>query len=189
MPIMIQSTRAELEIRTQNASVAVQGNGTRPLTLESERASVDMQTTLPKIQIDQTASFSDAGLKNIKDFMSDAVTYGQQIFSEGIARIVSDGNTMATIENGYDPIPDQAYQNAYAMFEHEFNYGAVPTSRPTIEVIEGSANYRYNPGRVQNQTKVQPVTFNYTPGQVEVKVKSYGKVEISYDSQSLNYHI
>jgi len=189
MPIQIQSNPAKLSIHTNHASISMRGNGAKPLDIESEIAQVDMESNKPQLKIDQTECFAEAGLKNIKAFMDDAVAYGQQKFSEGVSRIVSDGNSMAAIETGYDPIADQAYQNAYAMFDHEFNYDAIPKSRPQIEVTPGNVNYNYRPAHVQNNTQAQPIQNSYTPGKVEITVKEYGKVDITYDKSSLYYQI
>ncbi|MBS7525791.1 hypothetical protein KHM83_03770 [Fusibacter paucivorans] len=189
MPIQIQSTRAQLSVQTVNASLEMQGNGGQVLALDTERGSLEMESTSPEIEIDQTACFAECGLKNIKDFMADSVAYGQQKFQEGVARIVEDGNQMASIENKADPIPDQAIQNAYTMFEHEFNYDAIPKSRPSITLKEGDVNYQYQPARVNNRTVSRKVENNFTPGKVEIAVAEYGKVTISYDSSSLSYHI
>jgi len=167
----------------------MRGNGAKPLNVESQIARLDMESTKPQVQIDQTECFAEAGLKNIKAFMDDAVAYGQQKFSEGVSRIVSDGDSMAAIESGYDPIADQAFQNAYAMFDHEFNYDAIPKSKPRIDVSPGNVNYNYTPAQVQNNTVAQPIENSYTPGKVEIAVKEYGKVDISYDKSSLYYHI
>jgi hypothetical protein len=189
MPIQIQSTQTRLEYQTVNAEVERQGNGGLILSIETERASIDMESRQPEIQIDQTACFAECGLKNLKDFMADSIAYGQQKYNEGVARIVEDGNQMAAIENKVDPIPDQAIQNAYTMFEHEFNYDAIPKSKPVITLKEGDVTYRYKPASVRNDTMSRMVESAYTPGRVDFAITQYGRVTLSYDSSSLSYHV
>ncbi len=187
MPIKIETQPIKLDVEVQKASLTQSDNGKRILNLSKELPKVEIETTAPRVEIDQSQCFAEAGLKKIKAFMNDAVAYGQQKFSEGIARIVDDGNTWAEIQNDYDPMSDQAVQNAYTIFEHEFNYGAIPTSRPSIELVRGTINYNYKPGSVNNNSLPSPVQFNYTPGRVSYNVKQYQSINFRFEKSKLDF--
>ena len=136
MPIQISQQPLVMNISTQPARIDQSGNGALTLDIDIKKPLLEMKTELPKVTIDQSASFAEAGLKNIKAFMDESVSYARQIVSAGVDRIVSQGNEWINIHTGVDPIPDQAIYNAYEMFDKEFNYAAIPTSRPSIRSEE-----------------------------------------------------
>ena len=189
MPLEITKQNAILGWDTQKATLTQSGNGAQTLQLNIQKPLLEMQTTLPKIQIDQSQPFAEAGLKNIKAFMSDAVSYGQQIVSQGIARIVDQGNSFIEIHTGVDPIPDQAVYNAYDMFEKSFNYGAIPQSRPDITLKRGEVNTTLNRGTVQNNSSPQKVEMNYTPWQVSYHLKQYQNISFRYQPSQFKFSV
>ena len=189
MPIQITSQSAQITWDTQKARLEQSGNGARALNISTEKPLLEMRTELPKIQIDQTASFADVGLKNIQAFMDEAVSYGRQMVSAGVARIVDQGNAFVNIHTGADPIPDQAIYNAYEMFEKEFNYGAIPQSRPSISLNEGSVNTTFNPGRVNNNSAPRKVDMQYTPWQINYYMKQYNSINFRYEPSQLKISV
>lgn len=189
MPIQISTQPSIIGWDVQRAKLEQSGNGINVLSLESNAPLLEMQTQQPKIQIDQSQSFEEAGLKGIKAFMDDAVTYGQQIVSQGVARIVDQGNAYIEIQSGYDPIPDQAEYNAYGMFEKEFNYGAIPQSRPTISLNRGQVTYNFRPGSVTNQSAERKVETNYTPWQVNYYMKQYNSINFRYEPSQFKFTV
>lgn len=189
MPIQISSQPAQLSWDTQKAKLEQSGNGARTLDLSIEKPLLEMRTELPKIQIDQTASFADAGLKKIQAFMDEAVSYGRQMVSAGVARIVDQGNDYINIHTGADPIPDQAIYNAYDMFEKDFNYGVIPQSRPSISLSEGRVNTTFNPGSVNNNSAPRKVNMQYTPWQINYYMKQYNNIEFRYEPSTLKISV
>ena len=189
MPISITSQPAILSWNTQNAVLEQSGNGAQTLALSVDKPLLEMQTKLPKVRIDQSAAFAEAGLKNIKAFMDDAISYGRQMVSQGTSRIVSQGNEFINIQSNYDPIPDQAISNAYEMFDKEFNYGAIPSTRPSVTLDEGKVNYQFRPGRVANSSVSQKVQMNYTPGQVSYFNAQYASISFRYEPSEFKYSV
>lgn len=187
MPIEVTTQKANIGWDTQKASLSQSGNGAQTLDIEINKPLLEMQTTLPKIQIDQSQSFAEAGLKNLQAFMAESVSYGQQMVSQGISRIVDQGNSMIEIHTGYDPIPDQAIYNAYEMFDKEFNYGAIPTTRPSISLAEGRVETNLVKGNIVNNSRPQKVEMTYTPWQINIYVKQYASIEFRY--QPSNYKL
>lgn len=185
MPIQISTTPAVLDWNVSKANLSQSGNGALTLDLQIQKPLLEMQTTLPKVQIDQSQPFAEAGLKGIKAFMDEVVSIGRQIVSEGIERIVSQGNDFINIHTGVDPIPDQANYNAYDMFEKSFNYGVIPQSRPSISLQEGRVNTTFNPGSVNNQSAPRKVQMDYTPWQINYFMKQYNS--ITYSMQPSNF--
>lgn len=187
MSIQITTQRAILDWKTQNAKVGISGNGTSNiLKISTTKPEVNLKTEKPQIQIDQSQCFAEAGLMSISDLIADNAAYGQQKVGEGIARIVDQGNELAAIETGYDPIPDQAYSNAYDMFDHEFVYTTIPQSRPKIDFIRGSVDVQVQEGKVNNETQLKKLDVNYTPGKVEYFMKQYQSINIAFTGNNLD---
>ncbi len=189
MPLIIDQQRAQLGWQTQNAKLAMSNNHIQALDLEIQKPTLEMQSKAPRILIDQTQPFAEAGLKNIQAFMEESVSHAKQVLLEGIGRIVDDGNAWIDIHNDYDPIPDQAVYNAYEMFDKSFNYGAIPTSRPRIDVDEGSVTYHFTPGRVTNRGPMQKVDMQYTPGKVDYFMKQYASIQFRFEKSSYSFTV
>lgn len=189
MPISISQQPLIMSISSSPAKLSQSGNAAKTLNLDIKEPLLEMQTELPKVTIDQSQSFAEAGLKKNRAFMEDNTSYSQGIISQGIDRIVSQGNEMINIHTGVDPIPEQAIYNAYDMFEKSFNYAAIPTSRPNIDLIRGSVNYNFNPGKVSNSSQQQKVEMTYTPYQVNFSVSQYNSLSFRYTEPKFDFMI
>ncbi|GAU75667.1 DUF6470 family protein [Fusibacter sp. 3D3] len=187
MSIQITSQRAILDWNTHNAKVNISGNGAAHiLKMSTTKPVVNLKTEKPQIQIDQSQCFAEAGLMSIPDLIADNAAYAQEKVSEGIARIVDQGNELAAIETGYDPIPDQAYSNAYDLFVHEFVYTTIPKSRPQIDFTRGTVDVQFQEGKVNNETQLKKLEVSYTPGKVERFMKQYQSISISFTGNALD---
>lgn len=189
MPIQISQQPLVLNISTQPAKIDQSGNGALTLDLDIKKPLLEMKTELPKVTIDQSEPFAEAGLKNIRAFMDESVSYARQIVSGGVDRIVSQGNEWLDIHTGVDPIPDQAIYNAYEMFDKTFNYAAIPTSRPSIDLVKGSVDVTFNKGQVTNHSKPQKINMNYTPYQVNLAVSQYNSINFRYEKPNFNFMV
>lgn len=187
MSIQITTQRAILGWNTNNAKLDISGNGaSNILKMSTTKPMVMLKTEKPQIQIDQSQCFAEAGLMSISDLIADNAEYGKQKVSEGISRIVEQGNQLAAIENGGDPITEQAQSNAYDMFEHEFVYTTIPKSRPKIDFIRGTVDAQLQEGKVNNETQFKKLDVNYTPGKVEYFMKQYQSINISFTGNNLD---
>lgn len=189
MPIQISQQPLVLNITTQPAKIEQSGNGALTLNLDIKKPLLEMKTELPKVTIDQSASFAEAGLKNIKAFMDESVSFARQMVAGGVDRIVSQGNEWLNIHTGVDPMPDQAIYNAYEMFDKEFNYAAIPTSRPIIDLVRGQVNTTFNKGQVTNNSRPQKINMNYTPYQVNLAVSQYNSISFRYEKPNFNFMV
>lgn len=181
MPIRIESQAAQLTWDTQKAQLNQSGNGVQTLDIQTRKPQIEITTTRPQLTIDQTQPFAEAGLKNLRAFMSESVSYARQRVAQGIDRIVSQGNEMKEIHTGVDPIPVQAISNAYEMFEKTFNFAMIPQSRPKIDVTLGNVNIQFNRGEVTNRSASRRVQIDYTPWQINYHMKQYESIRFSYE--------
>ena len=201
MAIRIESQAAQLTWDTQKAQLNQSGNGIQTLDIQIRKPQIEINTTRPQLSIDQTQPFAEAGLKNLQAFMSDSVSYARQIVSQGIDRIVSQGNEMKEIHTGVDPIPDQAISTAKKVamvavvtlrrFARKISrekrvFAMVPQSRPQIDVTSGDVDIQFNPGEVANNSAPRRVQMDYTPWQINYYMKQYASIRFSYEPPTIN---
>lgn len=189
MPIQISTQPSIVGWDVQRAKIEQSGNGAQSLQIDSTAPVLDIQTIKPQLIIDQTESFADAGRKNMRAFMNDSVAYGRQVVSEGVMRIVDQGNTMRDIHSGVDPIPDQAIFNAYEMFEVSFNYGAIPQSRPNININRGQVTINVTRGTVENSTVNQNVQMSYSDWKIDYYMKQYSSINFRYEEPKFKFSV
>lgn len=139
-----------------------------------------IEATLPKVTIDQSQCFSEAGLKGITDLRDEMISRSRSAMLSSIGRIVEQGNQKADILNGKNAIPDQAYYNAIEQFNKEFNMGTIPKSRPRIDVTEGTLNIQVTEGQVTNNTVPQKATLQYQHGAIEIYLKQRPSIETRF---------
>ncbi|MDK2919036.1 MAG: hypothetical protein PWQ37_1769 [Candidatus Petromonas sp.] len=174
-----------------NTSPALIGINTTPGKMEitQPKADINMNTEHPRIeihseqvrvQIDQYQCFAEAGLKNYLDLTKETVQLAKQAAMQGIERIVRQGNELAAIENGLDPIPNQAEENAFELFKKEFNFDLIPKSRPKIDFKGGTVDIKVHEGKVNMDIKVNKPQINYTPGKVEIYLRQKNSIDIQY---------
>lgn len=150
------------------AKTDMQGNGAwNVVEITTEKPRLEMQHQLGKLHIDQSQCFAEVGLKGMTDFRADNTSYGQSVLARGIARIIDNGNQFIEIQNGTDMIAEQADYNAFGMFAQEFEYTAIPKSRPVITVDPATRNYQFTPGKVHVSDTGKRVQLYYTPGKFE----------------------
>lgn len=167
----IDRTPSKLELQTQNAV----------LLLKRNEAKVSIHTEKPRVEIDQYEARASAGMKNLRDLTMEIVQRAYQQVLETIGKTAGDGDTLAAIENGGNPIADIAVRDAWP--EHEFGLDTIPKVGPRISVT-GSSEIEWN----VDQT-VNAVEGNYTPGRVNINfypavikiyMKQYPSVNIEY---------
>lgn len=186
-----------LEIRTQPAILAY--NISKPVqSIEQPRAQVQgsvtqaqtrVEATLPKIQIDQTQAFNESGLKNIEAFSAEYVSLAKQKMLESVGRIAEQGNQLAAIENGGNPIADQALYNAFDQFYHEFGMVTMPRSGPDITLIRGQVNTTVTEGQLTGRIVAQKPRIEYQAGKVERYMQQYNSISIKYVGDKLDLQV
>ncbi len=158
----------KIGIQTTKARLDIEGNSVQnTLRLERDKGSLEMTSKKPQIKIDQSACFAESGRKGMVAFREDMVSYAHSVLTRGVARIIDQGNEAIEIQNGQDVVAEQADYNAFGIFEQEFGYGTMPSSRPTITLDRGTLNYSFQRDRVRNVTEKSSLSTTYQRGKVE----------------------
>ncbi len=184
--IRVTQQPAILAWNTKQAALEQSGNGKNTLDIQTVKPQIQIRTTKPEIKIDQSQSFAEAGIKGFWDFMKDTEGFTQQMLQRGIDRIVSDGNEWLDIHTGRDPIPDQAVYNAFEMFDKQFNYGVIPTSRPKMDLQRGDVKIDYQKGKVVNNTVPTKIQMQYSPWRIDYYMKQYASIQFRYEPSTFS---
>ncbi len=168
---------------------------TQPIKTEytTQKASLDSQTTLPKIQIDtqaakleirqpegkleidQTPCRYALGIKNMQDFSRDNAQEGRNSAIEAIGRIVDEGNRLGSIESGENAVVEIAADtNSPPPGELTLAYIPLPDihftrNPPQIHATEGKLDINLQRGNVEG---------DFTPGKVGVNVTQYPSIKM-----------
>jgi len=166
---------SRLSIDTKNAS----------LEQHQKHAKVNITTEKPKVLIDQYECFAEAGLKNNFDFAKEAAQLGYQRVMSFIGETAQDGDLLAAIEKGGNPIADIAAREAFP--QKYFGLAFIPESRPKIDVtgsvdIQWDRNWEGVNTGVEGKFHPGYVNINYEPSKISIYVKQYPSVDIKYEN-------
>lgn len=187
MALSITQTYAKIGIETIPARFDFQSQNAQ-LELRQKHAKVNIETELPKVHIDQYEAFASAGLKNYYDLTKSEIEWAKQGVLEYIGKIAEDGNTLAAIENGGNPIAEIAEREFNTM--NEFNIDFIPKVGPEISLVEGKVNIdpERNSEGVNNGVEgtYSPAKFNinYSPAQVKIFLSQYASIKFEYRSEN-----
>ncbi|HOQ02040.1 MAG TPA: DUF6470 family protein [Acetivibrio clariflavus] len=187
MPLYITQTYAKIGIETSPARLEMRSRWAR-LELKQNHAQMKMEITHPQIDIDQYEAFASAGLKNNLDLTRSEVEKAKQKILEYIRETAEDGDTLAAIENGGNPIAEIAARDLYTY--RDYNIGTIPKVGPKITCIEGEVKIELekNPDGSLNlvETNYVPseLDFKYTPAQIRIYLLQYASIKFDYISGS-----
>jgi len=193
MGLSISTTPAKIAIETIPGGLNWH---TRDAKLEQrqKQAKVNIKTEQPMILIDQYQCFAEEGLKNNIDLAREQAQKGYQNVMRYIGKVARDGDAMAKIGHKANIMINIAKNGAVT--KHEFGIGSMPKSRTKISVTGGTvdikAEFRNNIGEINGVTgKYTPaeMNFNYTPTKVNVRMVSYGSIDIRYTGNNVDGYV
>ncbi|MCT4566294.1 MAG: DUF6470 family protein [Maledivibacter sp.] len=187
----------DLMITTTNGAIginAIQGKmnidyGKSNFNIQTENPEIDINITHPKVEIDQTKPLAEMGLQDIFDFIKNNASRGRQAALNGIGKIASQGNELASIETGSNVISRQAQYNAFKQYKREVNIDFIPKSRPEIDLREGIVNINLEEGEVEIDNEPQEVNLNFNKGQVKIYLRQKPSIAIEYIGKNLDMNI
>ncbi|MBT2643577.1 hypothetical protein J7I80_15150 [Bacillus sp. ISL-41] len=177
--IRLQSTFAQTEIRTQPSQLEME-QPKAELSIQQPAAELNIDRKPAKLTIDQTEARADMDLKHVSRRIEEAAQQGYQDWLAGLARVSQDGDELMMIENGGQPIADQAKRNSETPML-DFNIGWIPSA--------GGVKLGYDPGKVDInwktnkpviESKINKPVINYTPGKAEVSLKQHPSLKIDF---------
>jgi hypothetical protein len=117
-----------------------------------------METTPPRltvnhgeqgVTVDSSAPRSEMGIPGWFELLAQEKAQSQNYCEKGIAKIVSEGDAMARIQDGGNPIADFAASRLTEYYEdHQVVLGAIPRTPPDITVRYSPTSFRFEPGNL-----------------------------------------
>jgi hypothetical protein len=179
----MERTPSKLNIETQKAR----------LDLYPTYAKLDMRTDPPRITIDQYECRASEGLKNNYDLLQEASQMAYQHILEYIGQTAEDGDRLAAIQYGGNPIGEIAKRDANGP-QHEFGIGFIPKARPEIGVtgsiqIEPVLDENGATNAIKSEYTPGSVSYSYDPARINIYVKQYPSVNIQYEGSNIDSQI
>ncbi len=175
----IHTSPVKLNMNINNSKLQIDSGDLIKLDMRADLPLLEMKTTQAKVEIDQSQCFSECGLKSHGQLMEEIAVYAENAGIQAIGKMVQQGNELANIHHGGDPIIDQAEDNRFGQYVYDTNIKFMPTSRPTINVIEGRVDTNLVEGKVHNNTPYKMPTINFSPASIDYHISDYGRVDIS----------
>ncbi|WP_337020274.1 DUF6470 family protein [Oceanobacillus massiliensis] len=177
--IRMQSQLAQIQIETTAAKQQI-SQPQAELNIQQPKAEVSIRTTPGKLQIDQSKAWEDMNLMHISKRIEKFAQEGKSALLQGIARRARQGNELMQIENGGNPLINQAIQNGHDSkkalgIKFIPSHFSVRTSYQPAEV-----KIDVNTNKPIIDAAVRKPQFSYQPGKVETSLKQRQDLEISF---------
>jgi hypothetical protein len=191
MGLSISTTNAQLELERTAAKLGIESQSAS-LSLRAKQAEVSINTEKPMVIIDQYECFATAGLKNNYDLTKSASEEAYQQVLEYIGKTAVDGDALAAIENGGNPIKSIAVRDAYP--EHVFGLDFIPKAGPKIEFtgnidIEWERNWEGVHNGVEGDFNPGYININFEPAIIRSYLKQYPSIDIEYLGNNIDSRI
>lgn len=184
MGLSIRTTPAEIAIETKQANLNMHVTNAK-LEQKQKPPLIYIKTEQAMIQIDQYPCFAEEGLKNNFDFIKEYAQKGLQSVTAYTGKIARDGDEMAKIGHDANIMINIAKNSA--IDKKDFNIGYIPKSRPRISSTGGTLELKAQSinsiGEINGVTGNYipgKISYNYTPPIVDIRVVSYGTIDIKY---------
>ncbi|MBM7582626.1 hypothetical protein JOD02_001483 [Caldicoprobacter guelmensis] len=185
MLLRITTTPALIGIRTQPAQLEI--DTSRPFVeMQHQPPRLNIQTQPAKVYIDQYECFAELGYKNFLDLARAQAQKGYQRVMEYIAQTAQDGDRLAAIEQGGNPIADIAEERSYHTPEPEPI--SLPFPKPRF-FVTGGVSIDYYPGEVHFNAVVHPVRYRVTLHKVDIYLRQYPSITIEYVGRNLDRRV
>ncbi|MBB6453627.1 hypothetical protein HNQ94_002076 [Salirhabdus euzebyi] len=177
--IRLQSQMAKIEMNTINGTQSIE-QPKAVQTIEQPSAEVTMKRTPSKLTIDQSQAWRDMGLFTPIESGYENARLGKAGVQEGTSRRAIQGDQLMRIENGGNPIVDQAITNGYRP-EKTLGIRWVPSSFAVKTSYEASKlHIEVNKNKPIVNVQPQKPIVDFSPGKVETSMKQYAEIEIDY---------
>lgn len=171
--LSMSSQRARLESKIPDPEVGIIDQPGR----------LQMKTENIKVNIDTFESRQSTGWRTAKGLMQDAAQAGLKAAGEATARYAQIGNQMAQIQKGATvaDIMKQYTVPSPVMTGMKF----IPSVGPDISWTPASLKMDYTPSKIEFDPQVDFTRSTYVPGELEINVEQFPKVEIEYVGEPL----
>ncbi|OUM97588.1 MAG: hypothetical protein BAA04_03410 [Firmicutes bacterium ZCTH02-B6] len=129
------------------------------LLIEIELPRLDVSMRMPRVHIDVREAQADIGLKPIGKIARELAARGHRAAWQAISQIAREGDQLARIEEGENPIADQARRRG--LRDLQINIDVAPKHPVLVEVEPGEAAVQVTPGQVRVRASVLLASGQY----------------------------
>ncbi|MDD3840305.1 MAG: DUF6470 family protein [Clostridia bacterium] len=184
MDLTITTIKPQLTIHTQNANMQVkQPPPDLNLSYDIDRVEIDIEHT--KVDIDQSKCFDELGLKSSMSKYKEFIKTGYQKAQKGIARIVKEGDALASIETGQNVLALLA-KDVY-IDHRDYNVDCAPKSRPKIE-FSGSVTVDVRKGYFNIKPQINPAQISADFAEIDIETTP-PEIHIEYTGKNVDRYI
>ena len=177
--IQLQSTKAQIGLNIQKPVQEIEQLKAN-LDLQQPQAKMTMQTTKPKLSVDSLEMRESLDLKSSRSRTAEVAQYSKQSALEGVSRRAQEGNELMSIENGGNPLAEQAERRGSQPYS---GLGIKFIPQPDsvkVSFEPGTLDIQVEPQKVINNTTINKPVHNYTPGKVKVDMLQYPSLKIDW---------
>ncbi|MED2970959.1 DUF6470 family protein [Fictibacillus sp. B-59209] len=183
--LRMESTKGQIGITTIQP---VQELEQQPADLEIQQPKADLsiETTPGKLTIDQSQARADMDLKSIGRRIEEFAQKGYSDWLDGLARMAQQGDELMRIENGGQPIADQAKENGEDPIL-EFNIGFVPSPfsvKTNYDPAKVNIDWRVNKPIIE--ARINRPRHSYKPGEVHIDMRKRPSLTIDVAGQEID---
>ncbi|MFG6114698.1 DUF6470 family protein [Halobacillus sp. MO56] len=178
--IRLSSQRAAINIEIQPARQSI-GQPKAQQSIQQPKADMSIRQRPGKLTIDQSNAWHNLGLKSSQVRTRETAEHARKTLLEGIATTSREGDELMRIEQGGNPIPDQAARNAVWNFDYQ------PGGMPAYDLVELNYQAQRPEINITRNTPVieavpQKVRHDYKPGKVDVSMDKYASLNIDFEN-------
>ena len=140
---------------------------------------LNMKSENIKVNIDTSAARDSLGFKTARSLNRDAAVFGKQAAADATGRYAQMGNQMMQIQKGVT-IPKIVQNQMMAQTKVTTGFEFLPAVGPDISWDPGSLAIDYTPSRIEFDPQPDMQEAVYVPGELNINVEQYPKVEIEY---------
>ncbi|KAB2336787.1 hypothetical protein F7731_10575 [Cytobacillus depressus] len=171
-----QVSRIGLTINKPNQSIE---QPQADLSIEQPPAEMEINRLPSKLTIDQTLAKENLDLKSIFKRGDENSQLGYQAFMDYVSKTVQEGAELMRIENGGNPIANQAER----ALDHDivFNTGNTPSQNSVkVEYTPSKVEIEWKRNKPNIQVQINRPIHEYTPGRVDVHIEQTPSLKIDF---------
>lgn len=174
--IQINQEYAKIGINTERSQISLKITHPK-LNLETQKSQLEIESPKPKIHIDQRQCFADFDKRTPEQFTKYYSDLSKSAFLRGIARVASEGDSLAKISQGMDIAQLAANRTDTRV---DYNLTAIPKQRPIIEFDIHPVRINYKAARVDINAQAGSIENNFQHGKVDIYIEQMNYLEINW---------
>lgn len=177
--IQLQTTRGQIGLTTQKPVQQIE-QPKATLDLQQPKAEMSIRTTKSELSIDSVEMRESLDLRSSASRTAEVAQYSAQTAMEGLARRAQEGGELMKIENGGNPLAEQAKRTGKQPYS-SLGIKFIPQADSVkVHFTPGTVDIQVNPQKVINNTKTNKPIHTYTPGKVSVEIQQHPSLKIDW---------